>query len=282
MGPRTFRSWVQMTIDAWLNALQERHRAGMTRPEFLKAVRALSARYVERRSTLHDRSPLDSAGKRAAFAAFYSPLHFLTTREIVRALGAPDLKVQGSIRRIVDLGCGTGVASAAWALEEQAQPTLIGVDGNAWALGEARWNWRQLGLNGETHRMDLSRAVERLTSGRQRSLTDTAVVAAWSVNELAGPTRDRLLPLLLECIGRGAAVLVIEPVAGSATQWWGEWEKAFTAQARGGSSRWRFAITLPEVLEQVSADAGFRRDALAAKSLHTNRASRQSYGYAAP
>jgi hypothetical protein len=70
----------------WIDTLQTRHRAALTSSEFLKAVRALSARYVERRSTLRDRSPLDSAGKRAAFAAFYAPLHFLTAREIVRAI----------------------------------------------------------------------------------------------------------------------------------------------------------------------------------------------------
>ena len=84
-------------------------------PKFLKAVRALSARYVERRAGLADRSPLDSAGKRAAFAAYYAPLHFLTTREVVRASGAASAD---SIDRILDLGCGTGAASAAWALEQ--------------------------------------------------------------------------------------------------------------------------------------------------------------------
>ena len=57
-------------VDAWVEALQVRHRANLTTPEFLKAVRALSARYVERRAELPDRSPIDSAGKRSAFAAF--------------------------------------------------------------------------------------------------------------------------------------------------------------------------------------------------------------------
>src|SRR5688572_32288957 len=31
---------------------------------------------------------LDTAGKRAAFALFYAPLHFLTVRHVVSALGA--------------------------------------------------------------------------------------------------------------------------------------------------------------------------------------------------
>jgi hypothetical protein len=40
----------------------------LSMPELTRAIRALSARYVESRAQLPDRSPLDSAGKRAAFA----------------------------------------------------------------------------------------------------------------------------------------------------------------------------------------------------------------------
>src|SRR5207247_822586 len=60
-------------LDQWLEALGARHRSSFTSSEFLKALRALSARYVERRGALPARSPLDTAGKRAAFAAFYAP-----------------------------------------------------------------------------------------------------------------------------------------------------------------------------------------------------------------
>src|ERR1700759_673735 len=102
-----------MPTDAagWIEALQPRHRGAFTNPEFLKAVRALSARYVERRGELPDRSPLDSAAKRAPFAAFYGPLPFLTVARIVEALGLTGITAPS----ILDLGCGTGVASAAWA-----------------------------------------------------------------------------------------------------------------------------------------------------------------------
>ena len=78
-----------MTPDAWLESLPARHAASMTRSEFLKAIRALSARYVERHGALPDRSPLDSAGKRAAFASFYAPLHFVTTQQIIASVGTP-------------------------------------------------------------------------------------------------------------------------------------------------------------------------------------------------
>ena len=42
---------------------------------------------ARRHCALPDRNPLDSAGKRAAFAGFYAPLHFLTTREVITGLG---------------------------------------------------------------------------------------------------------------------------------------------------------------------------------------------------
>src|SRR5262245_7039463 len=67
---------VNADVTAWLDALVARHTANLSPPQFFKAIRALSARYVESRGRLPDRSPVDSAGKRAAFAAFYAPLHF--------------------------------------------------------------------------------------------------------------------------------------------------------------------------------------------------------------
>jgi methylase of polypeptide subunit release factors len=175
--------------DAWLARVVERHTSALSSPEFLKAVRALSARYVERRSILGRRSATDSAGKRAAFAGFFAPLHFLTTRAVVRAIGACDQPIS----QIVDLGCGTGVASAAWALEYPHVPALSGVDREGWALEEAAWNWRQLGLAGRTRRGDFVRAAETLVPSR----AGTGVILAWSANELAGDARTRLLRALL-------------------------------------------------------------------------------------
>src|SRR5688572_25893030 len=103
-----------MSLESWLAALDERHLADLTPSEVARALRALSSCYVERRGKLASGGALDSAGKRAAFALFYAPLHFFVVREIVRALpGAP-----ARLSRIVDLGCGTGAAGAAWCLEQ--------------------------------------------------------------------------------------------------------------------------------------------------------------------
>src|SRR6188508_3277395 len=102
--------------EVWLAALDERHLANLTQSEVTRALRALSSCYVERREKLASGGPLDSAGKRAAFALFYAPLHFMVTREIVRAL--PGV---GETERLLDLGCGTGSAGGACALEVDAR-----------------------------------------------------------------------------------------------------------------------------------------------------------------
>jgi hypothetical protein len=262
-----------MTVDAWVDALQTRHRGNLTSAEFLKAVRALSARYVERRAELPARSPIDSAGKRAAFAAFYAPLHFVIAREIARALKPEPSNPEPpnpapphpAPRTIFDLGCGTGAASAALALEQDPPSDIIGIDANSWALTEASWNWRQLGLKGRTERGDMVKAIEQHLR-RRRELAGATIVAAWSVNELAAPARERLLPVLLDCASLGAGVLVIEPLAGAATPWWSEWEKAFTG-ADGRTSTWTFSPELPGTLSAISEAAGFRRDRLTARTL---------------
>ncbi|MBI3490996.1 MAG: hypothetical protein HY047_04275, partial [Acidobacteria bacterium] len=73
-------------FDAWMAALEARHLAELTFSEVSRALRALSSTYVERRAKLEEGAALDGAGKRAAFALFYGPLHYRLLRHIVRAL----------------------------------------------------------------------------------------------------------------------------------------------------------------------------------------------------
>src|SRR4249920_3711800 len=129
-------------VDAWYAALEARHLASLTFQEVRRALQALSSLYVERRERLVLGAALEGAGKRAAFALFYGPLHFLTVREVVRALGA----AEPPPRELLDLGCGTGAAGAAWALEARGKTEVHGVDRSGWAAGEARWTLRRLGL----------------------------------------------------------------------------------------------------------------------------------------
>src|SRR5687768_15845792 len=138
---------------SWMTALETRHLANLRVAEVTRALRALSSAYVQRRHKVASGATLDSAGKRAAFALFYGPLHFLTVIHVVRALSAQDPPPAA----ILDLGCGTGVAGAAWALCAGASPFITGIDRHPWAVEEARWTYRALGLRGQAKTGDLTR-----------------------------------------------------------------------------------------------------------------------------
>jgi SAM-dependent methyltransferase len=257
-------------VDAWIDALVDRHTRVLTRPELLKAIRALSARYVERRADLPRRSPIDSAGKRAAFAAFYAPLHFFTARAIAAAL-APSLP---HVDRILDLGCGTGVTAAAWAMACDRAPAIEGIDRDAWSLAEAAWNWRALGLRGRTRRGDMLDAWRGrdARSSNIRVRRAEAIVLGWSVNELAEPARAALFAALRAASMNGAVVLVIEPLARAAAPWWDEWARA-ALDAGGRVDEWKFPVDLPARLRDLDDAAGFRREHLGARTLLLSTAS---------
>ncbi len=74
---------------SWLETLRARELERLTFQEIRKGVVALSRIYVEERGRL-GKAVFDGAGKRAAFACFYTPLHFLLVRAIVLELGAED------------------------------------------------------------------------------------------------------------------------------------------------------------------------------------------------
>jgi hypothetical protein len=255
-------------VDAWAEATLLRHMASLTRLEFLKAVRALSARYVEKRSDLPHRSPVDSAGKRAAFAGFFAPLHFYTVRSIAGhqnlggAADSPDAP-----HRIVDLGCGTGVSSAACAWSLDRAPVVEGIDRLGWSLSEASWNWRRLGVRARTRRGDLVGAAERMATRRQSAADRALLVLGWTVNELTPPDRLRLLRALLSLVEDRTDVLVIEPISHAATPWWGEWSSAWREHG-AREDTWSLAVTVPASLREIDTAAGFRRDTLSAKTLY--------------
>ena len=254
-----------VSTDEWIAALIERHTASLTRPEFLKSIRALSARYVERRSSLDERSALDSAGKRAAFAAFYAPLHFLTMRAILQQLGVHASTRVKRIDSIVDLGCGTGVAGAALALAYPTAPRLDGVDLHPWAVDETRWTWRTLDLSGSARRGPLEQRLSAFAASRAAPDT-TALVCGWSLNELPNPKRTLAIDALLGLASRGATVLIVEPVARRLVPWWDAF--ATRAVAAGGrSDEWRFPPALPPALADLDEAAGFDREALSARSV---------------
>jgi SAM-dependent methyltransferase len=239
-------------VSRWLEALDKRHLADLTPSETARALRALSSCYVERREKLARGGALESAGKRAAFGLFYAPLHFLVTREVVRAL--PDAT---NVREILDLGCGTGAAGASWALEANAS-RIMGIDRHPWAVAEANWTYKQFGIPGRATQGDAVRA-----RFREHGL---GIVAAYTVNELSEPARDELLPRLLEAHTRGARLLIVEPIARRLGSWWPAWEKAFT-QAGGRVDEWRFPASLPRRQRDLGRAAGLDPRELTARTL---------------
>lgn len=245
---------------AWLRALEARHLRDLRPAELTRALRALSSIYVERRAGLRAGRALNGAGKRAAFALFYAPLHFLIVRAIVRLLDA----ASDSLDTIIDLGCGTGTAGAAWSLEAGSRPRVLGIDRHPWAVREAVWNYQTLGIRGRAVCGDLGGAL----AGGAR-----AIVAAFAINELADRDREVALNALLRSADRGASVLVVEPIARSIAPWWPEWSRQFLARRGARVDEWRIPVQLPALLERLDRAADLDHSVLTGRSLFISRLS---------
>lgn len=235
-----------------MSALEARHLADLRMQEVTRALRSLSAGYVDGRRDIVQRS-LDTRGKRAAFALYYAPLHFLAIDFIIRALNAqvaaPD--------SILDIGCGTGAAGAAWALAAGGAPGINGIDRHPWAVEEARWTYRTLGVRGRARRSDRI----RIHTG------DTGIVAAYVLNELPEPARHSLEDSLVDAAARGSRILVVEPVSRRVTPWW----DATASRLAGASARadeWRFRVELPPILRLLDKAAGLDHRELTARSIY--------------
>jgi hypothetical protein len=249
------------SLSAWVAALEARHLANLRVPEVTRALRALSSAYVERRR--HSATAaggqrvlgaLDSHGKRAAFALFYAPLHFIAVTEVIRSLGSGG----DAPRTIVDLGCGTGSAGAAWALALRPSPDVLGIDRHPWAVEEAQWTYRQLGVRGRARQGDVTR-LPRLRQG-------DAVVAAYVLNELPEASRTTLERRLLDAAASGSRVLVVEPISRRVVPWWDS-TAARVIAGGGRADEWRIPLDLPPLLKTFDKAAGLNHSELTFRSL---------------
>jgi ribosomal protein RSM22 (predicted rRNA methylase) len=233
-------------LDAWLAAAERRYTADLRVQEITRALRALSSAYVERRERggrQHVHGALDSAGKRAAFALYYAPLHFIAVTEVVHALQAttpvPD--------SIVDLGCGTGAGGAAWAIATGSSASIVGIDRHPWAVSEARWTLAQLGLRGNVKQGD----IDRLRPSR----SNEHAIAAYTLNELADDVRSRVETQLCERAQRGGRVLILEPLARGVVPWWDKTAERMTALG-GRADEWKLSIDPPPIVRLLGTAAG--------------------------
>lgn len=245
-----------MNFQLFLESLEKRHFSDLRFSEVTRALRALSSTYVERRTTaLPAQKALDGAGKRAAFALYYGPIHFALVQNILEEVGAPTAP-----GLVVDLGCGTGVAGAAVALATAPPSRVIGIDTHPWALDEARFTYRELGLSAD---------VRRGSAARTRIPHDAGfVVAAFVVNELNDSDRGLLLESLQAAAARGVSVLIVEPISLRISPWWQQWADVFVARG-GRADEWRFRFDPPPIVKRLARASSLRPESLTARSLFT-------------
>jgi SAM-dependent methyltransferase len=217
----------------------------------------VSSLYVERRPSagLGSRTS-ESEGKRAALATFYAPLHFLTALEAAERLAAP---ARDAVRRVHDLGCGTGAAGAAFALACSGGVEVLGIDRSGWALREARHTLAAFGLRGRPRRASIPESLPRLRPG-------DALVLGWMANELTQPARVRLLDFVAEAVAAGHPLLVLEPLARSIAPWWPSWAAALGP--RGARDlELKFTAELPEWVARLDEASGLDHSTLGARVL---------------
>ena len=238
----------------WTHALDERHLSELTVSEAARALRALSSCYVERRDKLAKGDALGSAGKRAAFALFYAPLHFLVTRAVVQALGSGDVDANRRLGvRDWRSRCGLGARSRKRDLSS-ASTCIRGPSPKR--RGRIRPSACEAAPDEQT-----SRACAFALNA------DLGVIAAYTVNELKPDARTALLPQLIDAGRRGSRILVLEPISRRVAPWWREWEEAF-AEASGRTDEWRFPAALPERQAQLARAAGLDPKELTGRTLY--------------
>jgi len=239
-----------------LEALLDRHLKDLKFAEVTRALRALSAGYVEKREEGGVARALDGRGKRAAFALYYGTTHFLATEALIRelALGFGT----GGRATILDLGCGTGVCGAAWALESAAPTQVIGADRSSFALHEARWTYQTLRLKGDT-----SRSITETLEAIRRP---EGIVIGWTLNELDEEKRTLIAERVRPWVQKGSRLLVIEPVSKRVAPWWDEWTARFPKESCSVVEK-RLRLHLPSKITLLAKSAGLGTEATVVRVL---------------
>ena len=136
---------------------------------------------------------------------------------------------------------------------------MLGIDRHPWAVAEANWTYRQLGIRGKAVQRDAAQARIDARAG-------TAVLAAYALNEFQAGVRDALLARMLESHAHGARLLIVEPIARRTTPWWRSCEAIFFSRG-GRSDEWRFPMTLPRLQQKLARAAGLDPREITARDL---------------
>ncbi|MCA8936757.1 MAG: methyltransferase domain-containing protein [Planctomycetes bacterium] len=238
-------------FDNWIEKLFERWHRELTHQEVVRALKALTRDYVQRRTRLRGKA-LEGRGKQAAFAMYYAPRHFVIVREALKSLGAPT----DSPREVIDLGCGSGVAGAAWAMHCGAN--IVGVELDPDVLREAAFTFKDLGLRGGGIRCHL---------GKYRwPKAPVGIIAAFTINELDERDRERVWRELEKQVKGGSRVLILEPLSTRITPWWQDWSSRVT-ELDGRADEWHFEVELPQRVHLLGKSAGLKPERLGARTL---------------
>ena len=158
----------------------------------------------------------------------------MTVTAVVRARLAHEIPLD----TIADIGCGTGVGGAAWAaacttvkppVDRRRRSECVGRAGSELDLQDAR-----PARPGEDRRRR-----PQLPEHRRGGAAKTAVLLAYTVNELPADTRALLLDRVSQSTRAGARLLIVEPIARGVTTWWDEWT-ARLAPDGARADEWRF------------------------------------------
>ncbi|MCA8914346.1 MAG: class I SAM-dependent methyltransferase [Planctomycetes bacterium] len=243
--PDAFDNWIEKLFARWMGEL--------THQEVARALKALTRDYVQRRTRLRGKA-LEGRGKQAAFALYYAPRHFVIVREVLKALGTA--ATGESPMPLIDLGCGSGVAGAAWSLH--AGGNVVGVELDPEILREAAFTFKDLGIRGGGVRCHLAKY--------RWPKPPVGIVAAFTINELDEQDRERVWAELEKQVKCGSRVLIIEPLATRIAPWWQDW--AERAIAIGGrADEWHFEVDLPERVHLLGKSAGLKPERLGARTI---------------
>ena len=240
-------------FDNWIEKLFERWMGELTHQEVARALKALTQDYVQRRTRLRGKA-LEGRGKQAAFALYYAPRHFVIVREVLRALGTA--ATGESPMTVVDLGCGSGVAGAAWALHSGGN--VVGVELDPEILREAAFTFKDLGIRGGGVRCHLAKY--------RWPKPPVGIVAAFTINELEEKDRERVWAELEKQVKGGSRVLIVEPLATRIAPWWQDWVERVRSLG-GRADEWHFDVELPERVHLLGKSAGLKPERLGARTI---------------